>query len=155
MKYITSQVEIKNTQTGKTYKKAVLNDGTQVSVWPDYSQYDKVVEGGDVEGVIKTNGKYSNLVDGNLGAKPAGMRANVINQAMAKKSEAIEHFAEKKDLGIRLSSSIRMSVDIVTAFYKDLDEAEIKTKILNWREWFLDNWETTQATKDDFSGTPF
>lgn len=146
MLYKITKVEIVNTSTGKQFKKAdIFAEGAtlQVSVWPDFSKYDQVIEGGEVEGQIRESGKYKNLVDGNLGSNPMQKRQNSpITRVMEKKASDIKESQERKNDAIMTSSTMRDAVQIVVAMtaYEKYDEATMADKIEHWRKWLLDNW---------------
>ncbi len=141
MKFTITQVEEKESQTGKTYKIAVAN-GKQVSVWPDFSQYDQVVEDGEVEGEIRVKGKYSNLVDKVEYKAPPSAYKTGIKEAMIRKEASISQFADKKENVIRETSANRDAslfvVALIPFLYNNLSEEELKEKWQEWRKWLLD-----------------
>jgi hypothetical protein len=105
-----------------------------------------------VEGLIKEeeyNGRKScKLIDGNLGAKPAGMGGGA-KAAVEAKAKSIEKSQERKEEGIMMSSSIRMATDVMVAYLakETIKGPELKSAILSWRKWFIDNWDNISGAE--------
>jgi hypothetical protein len=143
-KYTIGKVE----DTGK-FKKINVKDEAgviteRVSAWPDYSQYEKIATGAVVEGVLFVNGKYTNLKDGNLGPRPASFGGGAKN--MEVKAQNISKAMDRKESGIEISATARDATLVLTTFYKDLTDEQIKSKWLYWRRWFLNNFNNTTTS---------
>ena len=120
------------------------------AVWQDFPGFNEIMNGGFIEGNLwekPGTGKFTlyppkvvmaGQTGGNKGRFQAGMK-----EVMKEKQEGIEKSQYRKEQGIRVSSTIRMAVDIVIAELggeKIIDEAVIKAKIKEWRVWFWDVW---------------
>ncbi len=156
-KYTIGKVEIVTAQSGKEYKKVNVKDESgkiteKASAWPDYADYSKLVTGGLVEGVLTTKGQYTNLTNGNLGAKPAAFGGGA--KAMETKAANIKVAQERKEGAIEISATARDATLIVTTFYKDLKPEEIKKQWIYWRRWLLNNWDNTTNTDLTSHGDP-
>jgi hypothetical protein len=57
------------------------------------------------------------------------------------RENGIQRTLDRKEEGIAISSTARDATLILTTFYKDLKESEIKENWLYWRKWLLQNWE--------------
>lgn len=149
MQYTLEWMEKKTTQTGKSYIKASLKDEQgkvtdNVSIWSDFPNYANLALGGSITGELKTNDKgYTNLYPPastpNSGPS-GGYKAKVINDAMEKKAGYISHAQENKEHGIKVSSTIRMAVDMAIAEGKPTAE-----NIKDWRKWFWMNWDVSET----------
>lgn len=146
-KYSIKWAEEVTSSTGKKYTKAKVTDeqGVEhdVSIWPDFPDYAKIVEG-EVEGVITVKGAYKNLVAGNLGAKTGGFqrKENQISKSMDRKEASIKRSMETKELGIMTSASMRDAVNIALAQFegKSFTAEEMKTAIEFWRDYLISNF---------------
>jgi len=141
-------MEVKTTSTGKSYKKASITgeDGAQyqVSVWDDFPSFAAVQAGGMVEGVIRQNGKYTNLVAGNLGVRPASI-PNKFGKVMEIKQEGIRKAQENKEEGIRISSTMRDAVLVALAeLGGNRDHTEYEDRIRYWRSWLYAEWDNVK-----------
>lgn len=150
-RYKIDWVEQKTTSTGKTYKKATITgaDGTHdVSVWPDYASYEAVTPGSEVEGVVSVNGKFKNLVAGNLGAKPSGFTPRApAGSAKAQETKRIDiqNAQENKGEAIKLASTLRDAVLVALAeLGGNHDHEEYKSRIRHWREWLYAEWDNVK-----------
>lgn len=144
--------ETKTSAKGTEYKRATLTDesGKQtenVAVFNFYSKYNDVKPGNIVSGTLVADlfkGKTSyKLEDGktwqkNTNWKPGGGGGSTVynSQAMETKKENVHEAQENKALGIKVSSTIRMAVDIAIA-----EGAPNSTNILKWRTWLWENWD--------------
>ena len=144
MKYLIKNREIKKSSTGKEYKRAILetdnNELIQVSVWPDYSQFEKVETGNFVEGIIEVKGIYKNLKDEN--APKQTFKGKGIAQAMERKESFITKTTESRNDSIRMSSACRdatlMLTTLIEFHYSKMSEEEIKAKWESWRKFFYE-----------------
>lgn len=145
MQYNISDVQETTTSTGKTYKRARAN-GIDVSVWSDFSKYTEVTDGAVVEGMIKENGKYKNLVDeatpySGVKSRGAGMakaqetKAKYIEQAQARKSDSIAYFNS-------VNSAIALLQPLLLKGVENGQSWEaIKENIREARDWFIQEYE--------------
>ena len=145
MKYLIEWSEVVQTATGKEYKKVnIVGISSVVSCWPDFSQYDAVKPEAEVEAIIRTSGKYKNLVDED---KKPPVRTNVIKEAQQRKEHSIALSQEKKESSIKLAASARDATLIVVNFYPELAEIsttkdnKIKDKWEYWRRWLADKMD--------------
>lgn len=157
MPNITS-VEIKNGQRGP-YKQVKMDEKVlgrdMFLVFNNHTRYEDVVEGRDFAvSEFSKDGEYIKLVDPDAGIKGKRGGASPVQIAAAQENKArfIEKAQDNKDRAIRLSGAMNHAVTVVTSFNKDLTPEEIKNKIINWRNWFLENWDVPEA---EASETPF
>ena len=147
MKMQIDWVEEVQTSTGKNYKRVnVAGLSGDISCWPDYSQYNDVAPGAEVEGVIRTSGKYKNLVDATPTNKTYQPRTGPIREAQERKGAMIAQAQENKGEGVRMASAGRDATQIVITFYpeyadKNNKEILIKQSWEDWRKWFYDKYD--------------
>ena len=142
--YKIHEVEEVQTSSGKDYKRATIESDKgeviDVSVWPDFSKYAEVIVGGQVEGEIRIKGKYKNLIDGFKPPANYPRTKPAITQAMERKETSIKTFQASKEDSIKMASSSRDAVLMITTLipflYKDLSEDGLKAKWLEWRVFF-------------------
>lgn len=160
--YKLSNVIDKPTSTGKSKKEATITSENgetteKVGIWSDFPDFANLKDGTVVMGKIKTSpdGKWTNLVyasetpkTGNSGA----YKQKVMNEAMEKKERSISQFQTNKEENIKLASTLRMAVDIVTAFDNkaQISIEEIKKEIQYWREWLWFEWEKPIDQKEGY-----
>lgn len=159
MLYKIEWMEKKITSTGKEKIDATLSDGTHtiegVTIWADFPNFATLMAGHPIEGNVseKQNGQYLNRTLYPLAPKPVATTTSGFKgggqpaKLMEKKAQQIEHAQDNKSLGIKISSTIRMAVDLTVAqMNKDeilqVDEAMIKGMIKNWRRWLWDEFES-------------
>lgn len=111
-----------------------------------FPNFDGIVEGASVEGEpwASDSGKqylFAPREKKQGGARRGGADPVAIAQAQEHKAENIRMAQDNKDQAIRLSGAMNHAVNVVTTFSKDLTPEEIKSKIINWRNWFLENWD--------------
>jgi hypothetical protein len=155
-------IEMKTTSTGKPYKSAKIDEQVmgkdRFNIFGFHTRYEDVVAGRSFEATdFEKDGEYIKLRDPDQGIKGRtsgaprrGPDPVAIAQAQEHKADLIRGAQDNKDLAIRLSGSMNHAVNVVTTFYKDdaLEPDKVKTKIINWRNWFLDNWD---LPKDDIN----
>ena len=144
MKYQILNSEVVETSTGKTYIKAELTDKTLISVWPDYSQYEQVEAGAEVEGIIIIKGKYKNLIDDKSNKYPPKQtKVQQITQFQANKAEYIKQAQERTQEGIAWFNSTNSAISLLAArnSLNTMSDTEIQAAIRLWREWFLDEFK--------------
>lgn len=147
MQYTLKDVKHLTSKAGKPFKKATAN-GVEVSIWPDFAQYEQAVEGATVDGIVRENGTYKNLVSelekpefvkrmsgGRSGAsiaKAQDRKEEMIKQAQARKSDQIAFFNATNN-AIALYSALNSG--------KEATAEDMQDFIRFWREWFLDEYE--------------
>lgn len=156
MKYEILWLEKKTTSTGKPYYKLSLKDEQgntteNVSMWSDFPNFANIAPGHFVTGDVKENDKgYKTIYApkpvsmGNSGAL-GGYKAKVMNDAMEKKAGYISNAQENREHGIKVSSTIRMAVDMAIAEGKPTAE-----NIKDWRKWFWMNWDVDETSFPPF-----
>lgn len=148
-----TNIEIKTASSGKPYKVASM-DGevlgkNRFNIFSFHTRYADVVTGRSfAPEEFEQDGQYIKLRDPDAGIKkPFRRGADPVAVAIAQQQKAdnIEKAQDNKDRAIRLSGSMNHAVSIVTKFNESLTPDEIKHKVLNWRDWFLENWDTKEA----------
>lgn len=143
-------VESATTSTGKPYKKVTLDSEilgkNKFNVFNFHTRYADVVVGRSFDvSEFEKDGQYIKLSDPDAGIKRPFARkgADPVAIAMAQQNKAdnIEKAQDNKDKAIRLSGSMNHAVTVVTAFNKDLTAEQTKKKVIEWRNWFLENWD--------------
>jgi len=148
-KYKLQNIERKTTSTGKAMLKCsalgedqVMHEG--VAIWSDFPRFADLKDGDEVEAEmdIKQNGQFTNKsLKYPSPAKTNGRGSYGINKAMEKKEESISKFQTNKEESIKISSTIRMAVDVVTAMdIKEQNAETTKQMIEDWRRWFWKHW---------------
>ena len=153
MKYIIDWCERGQTKTGKQNIKATLKDEQgvmteNVTLWGDYPDFANLMPGKEVNGDInvKQNGQYTNKTLYPVTTyKKFEAKPNNIAKAQETKKENIKEAQDNKEQGIKISSTIRMAVDIAIA-ESDTRPENIKEK----RAWLWNEWE-----KSDKDFPPF
>jgi len=124
-------IEIKQDKNGNDMKVCQLEGAKTVYVNSKYEPelYPVVVGDKDVE--IVQDGKFWKIKPESFGltSKP---KSNF-------RQEGIEKNMGRKENSIVLSGTMRDATMIVTSFYKDLPDNEIKEKWLAWRKWLIEN----------------
>lgn len=155
---------MKETKAGQPFKSCTLDGKVfgkdKFNLFQFHTRYADIVVGSNVEeSDIVQDGQYIKLRDPDEGIKGRGGKRggpNPMDIAMAQErtAENVKAAQDNKDFAIRQSSSMAHAVTIVTTFNKELPPDEIKTKIINWRNWFLDNWDIDKNEIDP-SEIPF
>lgn len=176
MKFKVDWVENLKTREGKPFKRASIDDGAgnqfDVSVWPDFSQYESVTPGSEVDGVIRTKGAYKNLVDGNLGKPPAAIASYLKEKSSTLatphrvfiekvRNENIQRAMDRKETAIAYHNAVNNAVALTVAFLnrenvvihgedggqnvKEMDVDDAKELIRSLRDWFLDEWSSRSS----------
>lgn len=112
----------------------------------DVSTFDVVTPGITIEGTIEMKGQYKNFKSAPSGSK-SGFKGN--QMAVVKKTqEGVKVAQQNKDLSIKMSSTMRMAVDLAIAskpIYpadSGIVMAEISTEeIKKWRKWLWLEWD--------------
>lgn len=136
--------EFKDTSINRVNKKG--------EVFPNF---DAIMTGHTVEATLWTSdsGKHYLFAPKPNGEAPRasqGAKTAMIEKTMARKEEGIARSQDNKELGIKTSSTIRMAVDIVTSFNKDMDAEEIRNAITYWRNWLWNNWDLPEDATPPF-----
>jgi hypothetical protein len=140
--YKIQQVELIKAK-GKEWKKAIINaEGVneEVSVWPGFSQYDKVEEGNEVSGAVQINGQYRNLIDEN---RPYKSKAGGVMKAMDRKESSIRQSQTHKDGSIRISSTARDAtlITVMVLNNRDVPDSDVMKEWKKWRQWLYEQWD--------------
>lgn len=150
-----TKVEFRPDKNGVDYKSATIDTEVfgknRFNIFPRDTRYGDVVEGRTfaTEEFVQ-DGQYIKLRDPDAGIKRGGGRRGGVDpvqvaQAQEHRGELVRQAQDNKDKAVRLASSLTHAVAVVTTFNKDLTPDEIKSKILNWRNWFLENWDLSEA----------
>lgn len=155
---------MKETKAGQPFKSCTLDGKVfgkdKFNLFQFHTRYADIVVGSNVEeSDIVQDGQYIKLRDPDEGIKGRGGKrggANPLDIAMAQqnKAEHIQAAQDNKDRAIRLAGSLSHAVAVVTAFNKELTPDQVKTKIISWRDWFLENWDIDKNEIDP-SEIPF
>lgn len=136
------------TSTGKPMKKLGLEstDGAaQVNIFSDFPHFAEIIVGSTIDGELRKNDKgytnlYSNEIKPRSGAGGAFKQVQ-IEKTMEVKAQHIEKAQTNKEEGIKIASTIRMAVDIVTSLKSDQWQATtMQEEIRFWREWLWLEW---------------
>lgn len=117
-----------------------------------FPDFDGIINAGTIKGNLWTSSagkRYLFAPDANKtpsGAytKPQGGFKAGMQKMVEEKNANIQKSQENKNEGIKIASTISMAVNIVIATLKEekiIDEAVIKGKIREWREYFLAEWD--------------
>lgn len=114
-----------------------------------FPDFDTIAVGNAVEGEPWTSDSGKQYLfaprakKATTGGRRGGADPVAIARAQEHKGEMIKVAQDNKDYAIRLSGSMNHAVSIVTTLYKDtvLTPDEVKNKVINWRDWFLENWD--------------
>lgn len=157
MKYTVNTIEVMTTTTGKRVAKCELQDEQgkvfekKVSIWSDFADFQNIQWGSVVEGEIKVNDKgYASLysIKPNVAPRAFQPRTGAIKEAMEKKEHSIEKFQGNKEMGIKVSSTMRDAVLIATTFLPQDSSMEfVKDQIRHWRQWL---WQEFDKENKDF-----
>src|SRR3990167_150321 len=72
-----------------------------------------------------------------------GNRGGMIAKAQDTKRHDIEVAQGNKERSIMIASANRMATDVVVAqLTENTTDAEIRERILGWKNWFIKNWDT-------------
>ena len=127
MRYKIRSAEIAQTSVGKEYKRATItgeDGGTHdVSVWPDFPEYDGVAEDSEVLGKLRIKGKYKNLVSEE--SRDFAPKSE-IQKAMSDKRKSIQQFTTRKELSMRHFAALREAGNFILAGWTQMNEEERK-----------------------------
>ena len=136
-------------KSGTAYKLGSVEDEASkiygVLCFPKFSQYDQFKEGNFIEAILtptKDGDKY--FVNDEKKLQPpafVAQRRAGIAQAQEVKAQNIEKSQDRKASDVRVSATARDATIILSTFYKDLQEDEIKDKWNYWRKWLWFQWD--------------
>ena len=116
------------------------------------STFDKVVNGGEIEGEVVKKGEYLNF-ESKKAVANAGYKERVMEQTMARKEGSIAKFQDNKDWSIMTSSTMRDAVLLAIAELNATPNANAGTltsRIENWRNWLVSHWDIEPMDKAPF-----
>ncbi len=157
-KYTVEWCEVKKTgeTNGRAWKiiNMTLKDESGVET-TDVSTFDPVTPGLTIEGEIELKGQYKNFKgtpkvapQGNSGA----FKGAQIAKAQETKAEYIAVAQGNKELGIKVSSTIRMAVDLAIAQGAEVANGEpLAARILLWRQWLWQEWDKEEKDYPPFN----
>lgn len=169
---IGKEVKTLFTKAQKPFKKFNVKDEKGiviegVTAWSNLKCFESIVSGASVSNVIVQEGEYNGRKDYTMkdeifGNMPAGLRQYAkpnMAAVMQKKEESITKSQDRKEDGIKISSTARDATLIVTTFFKADIEAivdatesskfsEIMKKWRMARSMLLENWEPKETTSD-------
>lgn len=180
MIYTISKIETVALKTGRVKKSASLKEegGVEhhnVTIWSSWPNFANLDVGQRVDGNIEVtqNGQYTNKtlqhgMNPNGTYKPTPNGSNFANkggikQAQERKETMIEKAQDNKELGIKISSTMRMAVDIVVAniamqpnvaIDPVRDTEKVQNGIRNWRKWLWQEWENYPKSPIDINEAP-
>lgn len=162
MKITIQWCESKVSSKGTDYKKCSIVDESgrkleDVAVFSSFNHYSAIMPGAEVEGVIEQK-TYNNKISYSLGnmvstayTRSSGpSRSSQMVKIMDKKAENIATAQENKELGIKISSTLRMAVDLAIAQVGNSAIPITTDAIQKWRTWLWLEWD-----KEDKDFPPF
>ncbi len=153
MKYQIQSIQIRNTTTGKQVADVTLEGVTgTVTMWGSNWPLNTITAFSEVEGdlVPAKDARYGPtlfparterpMTGGRSGARGgAGVAA-----AQERKATMIQEAQGNKELGIKVSSTMRDAVQIALAEPGVMNDHEnYATRILYWRKWLWEHWDDT------------
>lgn len=144
------------TKTDKPYKRlAVEVDGKklakELSMWSDHTKFVEVKVGFEFEDDLVEKDGYQNLVNKDKKKGNSGFKDRKIDEVMARKEKSISDFQDSKEWSIMESSTIRMATDLAIAECGNMADHEVyKKRILDWRDWLVNNWDVDYKSKKPF-----
>lgn len=160
MKYSLEWLEKKTTKVGDKWNATVKDEKgatyENVTLW--LKDWSDAMAGMEVEGelVIKQNGQYENKTlqrnktysqwkPKTSATTPAGIKV-----AQERKAEFIEKAQDNKELGIKVSSTMRMAVDLALGD-GEMEQTTRKETIKFWRQWLWNEWDKTDKDFPPFN----
>ncbi len=145
-KYKINWCENKTSAKGAEYKRASVVDEsgkeyTDVAVFSSFGEFANVTPGNTVEGILKTsmyNGKESHSLETQKTFTSFQKKPDM-KEIVEMKNGNIKDNMEIKNEAIKTSAAQRDAVLVVTtlAQYQQLNEADMWSKIIEWRGKFL------------------
>lgn len=124
-------------EDGSQFDATIWRDGKDGSVFPNF---DTLAPGHALEAnewVNPKNQKISMFPPKSQNTPRGG--ANM-TRVMEKKNENIKESQDRKEVAIKLASSMSHAVALAIAELEGKDKAALATRILQWRTWIIDNW---------------
>ncbi len=137
----------------------------EVTLWSSFPDFANLKDGDVVTGEleIKVNGQYTNktLTFPNKAPGGAYKKPQVnMEKVMEKKEQSIGKFQDNKELSIKISSTMRMAVELTiaeiggngnnAAVLNGKTYTAFETTILKWRKWLWENWDAKDTDFDPF-----
>ncbi len=152
MKFKIEWLEKKMTKVGEKFDCSLTNEGGEVTegvtLWA--KDWPEALVGSEVTGdlVVKQNGQYLNktLYPVKTYKSFAQKPKADIGKMMDKKEASIDKFQDNKELSIKISSTMRMAVDLAIA------QGKLGTgTIQEWRAWLWNEWDKTDKDFPPFN----
>lgn len=150
-KFKLGNIERKTTSTGKpmigcsALEGEIMHEG--VAIWSDFPRFADLKDGDEVEAemVIKQNGQYQNKSLKYPAPAKTNSRSAYMETVVEKKQAGIAQSQDRKEEGIKMSSTIRMATDVVIARMGaspefNWDKKQIQDEIQDWRRYFWKHW---------------
>lgn len=163
-KYVIDWLEQKKTSTGKDVKNATLKDEQgviieRVSIWGDFPGWNDLRPGHTVMGQIKSNAKgYKSLSPGMTSGFGGGRSTGAVSAAKIT-SESVKEAQERKNDSIAYFNSLNSAIAIVVQGYTDAQimnmAGEVKSSLISWRDWFLEEWKKYESSDPKDKRQPF
>ena len=148
MIHITKASEEKIAKNGQPFKFVDYKDEVgedKATCWKrDYPDYDKVVTGADLAGVIRVDGQYKNLVATLEPPKFVQNRGAGMAKAQETKAKYIEQAQGRKNDAIAYFNALNSAIALYKASVPFESDEEIQAFIVKWRTWFLAEWERNE-----------
>lgn len=130
-----------------------------VTVWPGFPNYANLAPGQTIQAkIIAKDFKgrtYYSLEYSNPATGPtAPYNGQQIAKAQEVKGQQIAQAQGNKELGIKISSTIRMAVDTALNFMaveSIKDEGVFKSEVKRWRKFYWENWDAKETDFEPFS----
>lgn len=147
MKYTIDWMEERTTGTGKKFAKTTLVDANgqtheEVAIWGDFPSFADLRHGAEVEGdiVVKDNGQYKNKTLYPARQTNGRPSSNPMNKVMEKKAEYIKEAQQRKEDSIAFFNANNSAIALLGVYKVPIEDA--KEFIVEWRGWFLDQYES-------------
>lgn len=149
MKYTVTTLEKKVAGSGKPYIKATVKDGMDeehnVTIFSTFPNFETITFDTVLEAEMQTENDPKYGISKKLWPpkenRPAG---GGMGRVMEKKAEAIGKAQDRKEEGIRVSSTFRDASMIVASMVHGgllRTEMDIKEEWRKWREWLWNNYD--------------
>lgn len=155
MKYTCelSTIKKEGETNGRKWAIRKLNLKDEQGINLEVDTFDNVMSGEIVEGEIITTERGSNFKKITPKAVAgANFKQAQVEKSMERKEQSIGKFQDNKEFSIMTASTLRMAVDVVTAFDSkaQLSSQDIKNEILYWRQWLMENWSVDKTDVNPF-----
>jgi len=139
------------TSTNKPMKKLSLESTegvAQVNIFSDFPHYADIIVGSTIDGEIRKNDKgYNNLYSNEIkqrGGAPSAFKTAQIKEVMDVKRQDIQESQKNKEIGIKVSATMRDAVLIATALTPEQWQGTtMQEEVRFWREWLWTEWDNT------------